>query len=88
MTFREELADRLRDARLAAGMTQCQLAQQVGVTNRCVSLYETAKRTPPLETMSIISGVLDASLDDLVPHVTAITQVDPGQTTIYDMIGE
>ncbi len=88
MTFVEELASNIRDARKAAGMTQCTLAQMIGRTANCVSLYETAKRMPSIETMSIMRHVLGTSLDDLVPEVEFEVEQDPSQTSIYDMIGE
>lgn len=87
-TFRTELAGNMRDARLASGMTQSELAQQIGVTMNCISQYENAKRMPNLETMSCISHVLDVSLDDVVPEVICMTTVDPCQTDIFDLIGE
>lgn len=87
MTFRQELGNRIRDRRLDAKMTQTQLAQQIGKSNHCVSLYETGRRMPTVETMAIMSHVLDASLDDMVPHVTYDIKADESQTTIFDVIG-
>lgn len=87
-TFHEKLAENIRNARTAAGMTQAQLAQRIGLTNNSVSFYETAKRMPSIKTMSIMRHVLGISLDDLVPEVEPEVMEDPRQTSIYDMIGE
>lgn len=88
MMFHERLARNIRNARKAAGMTQEQLAQRIGLTKNSVSFYENAKRMPSIETMSIMRSVLDTSLDDLVPEVRLEVEQDPSQTSIYDMIGE
>lgn len=88
MTFIEKLADNLRDARSAKGMTQQQLAQQIGVTPTCISMYENAKRMPNLEMISMMSNVLDVSLDDLIPYALHEVSIDPCQTTIFNLIGE
>lgn len=88
MMFHERLARNIRNARKAAGMTQEQLAQRIGLTKNSVSFYENAKRMPSIETMSIMRNVLDTSLDDLVPEVRLEVEQDPSQTSIYDMIGE
>lgn len=88
MSFIEELADNLREARKQKNLTQAQLAQQVGITANAISLYETAKRMPNLKTVSILSNVLDISLDDLIPCMSHEMQVDPCQANIFDLIGE
>lgn len=40
------LADRIRRARLAAGLTQKELAMKVGVRHQAVSLWERGARVP------------------------------------------
>lgn len=88
MTFKQRLADNIREARMSNGMSQYELAQRIGVTDSCVSLYETGKRMPNMHTMAIMSDVLKTSLDDLVPHVTHEMPADPNQTMIFDFIGD
>lgn len=88
MSFLEEFAENLREARKSKGLTQIQLAQQIGVTNSAVSFYETAKRMPNLRIVSIMSNVLDVSLDDLIPCVVYEVPVDSCQTCIFDLIGD
>lgn len=88
MMFHKRLARNIRNARKAAGLTQEQLAQRIGLTKNSVSFYENAKRMPSIETMSIMRNVLGTSLDDLVPEVMPEIGQDPSQTSIYDMIGE
>ncbi len=44
-------AELLRRARLAAGMTQVQLASRAGVTQSVISAYESSRREPALSTL-------------------------------------
>ena len=88
MSFLEKFAENVREARKDKGLTQKQLAQQVGVTANAISLYETAKRMPSLEMVSIMSNVLDVSLDDLIPYAVHEMPVNSCQTCIFDLIGE
>ena len=88
MSFLEEFAENIKKARQDKGLTQRQLAQQVGITANAISLYENAKRMPSLEITSIMSNILDVSLDDLIPYAVHEMPVDQCQTCIFDLIGE
>lgn len=44
-------ANILREARSAAGLTQAELAERVGVTQSVVSAYESGRRQPSLDTL-------------------------------------
>lgn len=86
--FADELSGNIRSARQATGMTQAELAQKVGVTDSCISQYETSKRMPNLETMSILSDILNTSLDDLIPKSHWEIPKDENQTDIFDVLDE
>ena len=88
MTFLEDFAKRLRGRRLDRDLTQRELAQQVGVTQKCINMYETAKRTPNIRMASRMAQVLDIKLDDLVPKARHEVKLVEGQTNIYDMLGD
>ncbi len=88
MEFVEKLSENIRNARREKGLTQKQLAQQVGVTANAISLYETARRMPNLMIMSLMSDALDVSLDDLIPYAVHEMSVDTSQTCIFDLIGD
>lgn len=45
-------AELVRTARLAAGLTQAQLAERAGVTQSVISAYESGRREPALSTLS------------------------------------
>lgn len=88
MEFLAELASRVRDARIRAGITQRDLAQRVGVNVSTISMYENAKRMPSLDKMSMMSEVLDTSLDFLVPTVKPHDLMLDSQMSVYDVLGE
>ena len=57
---------RLRDARVAKGLTQEGLGEIIGVTKGSISLYESGKRTPKLETVLELMYALGVSSDYLL----------------------
>jgi len=73
------LAFILRKHRVARHLSQEELAHRAGRSMRYVSLRETGKHQPTLETLRRISGVFDVPLSQLIyeaeKHVaTTITQ--------------
>ncbi len=58
-------AQRLVQLRKQKGLTQEQLAKDLGVTRVAVSLWESAKREPDLEMFRKMANVFDVSIDDL-----------------------
>lgn len=55
----------LRQLREAAGMTQYELAEKLGITAAAVGLYETGKREPKLLMEEKMADVFGVSLDAL-----------------------
>lgn len=62
----KRFADRLREARVAAGMTQEQLGFALGVTKSSVSAWENARETPSFRLLPELRRLLGRSLDELV----------------------
>ena len=63
MVFR----DRLKEKRLAAGMTQAELAEKVGISARTIQNYEMGTRKPRnLEVIQKIAEALRTTLDYLL----------------------
>jgi putative transcriptional regulator len=61
-----QLSNRIRELRAeAAGMTQQQLADQVGVTRQTVNAIEANKYSPSLEVAFLIARSLGARLEDV-----------------------
>lgn len=57
------LNERLKQAREAAGLSQTELANKVGVTQAAYCYYEQGLRIPSLGVAKILCNVLNVSLD-------------------------
>lgn len=57
---------RLKELRLQAGLTQKQLAEQIGITKSVVSFYELRERTPSPEVLVKLAAVFHVSSDYLL----------------------
>ena len=62
MTFGE----RLQQVRRAAGLSQEQLGELIGMSRQAVSKWETAQAAPDVETLALLCGVLGVSADELL----------------------
>ena len=61
--------NRIKEARLAAGMTQEQLAAAVGVTQPAVTQWENGTTNPRVPALRIIAEVLHTTVDALIEEV-------------------
>lgn len=61
----------IRTVREGAGMTQAELARQIGVTRQTLIAIEQGKYSPTLELAFQISRVFGVSLDDLFSYPEA-----------------
>lgn len=57
---------RLKESRMAAGLTQVKLAEIIGVTKSVYNKYETGDVKPPIDKIIKIAMVLHVSIDYLV----------------------
>ena len=55
-------ADKVKEARISLGMSQTQLAQEVGVSPRSVQAYERGEKTPRAAMMAKLAKVLKVSV--------------------------
>ena len=62
----KRFADRLREARTAAGMTQEQLGFALGVTKSSISAWENGRETPSFRMLPELPRLLGRSLDELI----------------------
>ena len=62
MSFPEQL----KRARIAAGLTQQEVADAMGITNSTYCGYETGKRQPDVQKIKQLSCILGVSGDDLL----------------------
>jgi len=59
------LENKVKIARIEAGLTQQQLAEQIGVTRQTISLIEKGKYNPTLKLCIDICNAVHKTLDDL-----------------------
>lgn len=64
-TLAERLGQRIARLRRAAGLTQAELAEKVGVQPETISRLETGKRKVSLEMLALISESLSLELHEL-----------------------
>lgn len=57
----------LREARLAAGLTQAELAHRVGSTQPMVAAYESGSREPSLASLDRLAGALSRRVALVAP---------------------
>jgi len=69
---------RLKALRLAAGLTQGELAKRSGVTPSCLCMYEAGKKLPKRSTLDRLIDGLRAEPDG---HADRMRPVDRGQLT-------
>lgn len=58
--------ENLRKARLAAGLTQTELAKRTGVTERSIYNYEKNSRAPKIDVAERFAQVLEVSAESLL----------------------
>ncbi len=68
---------RIKEQRTNAGLTQAQLAQELGVQRAVVSKYETGMVTPPLEQLQSIARALGTTTAYLVGDTDIPTKAQP-----------
>ena len=71
---KEQIAERLRAAREAAGITQKEAADALGITLQAISSYERAVTRIDVESLGILCSLYGVSVDSIVngPHATII----------------
>ena len=76
-------ADNLRHFRKEMKLTQEQLADRLGYTEKAVSKWEQGASIPPADTLLMLADALNVGLDDLFSHISQPTYylgVDGGAT--------
>ena len=77
---RETFSDRLARLRRAAGLTQRELADKTGISNRMIAYYETRSGSPPIQVVQKLAPALGVSADQLLGLDAAPTAVDAPST--------
>ena len=62
------LSKRLKELRIANGLTQRELGERVNVTKVSICCYENGTRVPTLDTLTKLGKVLDVDVDYLLGY--------------------
>lgn len=60
------ISEKLKQARLAANLTQEELAEKVGVSRQTVSNWENGRSYPDIVSIIVLSDIYDMTLDSLL----------------------
>ncbi len=64
--MKNRFAQNVKEYRIAASLTQAELAEKLKTTQRKVSYWESGKIEPDLDTLIAIAEFFDISIDELV----------------------
>ena len=78
MTF----AEKLLALRKEKGLTQTEVAKELGIVVRAYQRYEHGDRTPPMETLIALADLYDISLDELVCRQRYASRGSPPRTRV------
>ena len=83
------LADKLKEARKNAGLTQSELAEKLCVSRQAITKWETGKGIPDVDNLKNISKVLNVSIDFLLDDKEALEKtVIKEQINLNDYVKE
>ena len=74
--FRTAVGERLRDARIAAGLRQLDVALALSTGTNRVSEWERGLSIPNAQTLATLAGLLGVSVEALIPSTTVTTAPD------------
>lgn len=75
-----ELSEKILQCRKALGLSQEQLAEQIGVSRQSISKWETGQSAPELDKLVILSRVFGISTDELLGNSQANEGLPPAST--------
>ena len=77
----------MRKLRKACGLTMKELGRSVGVAESTISLYETGKHEPDIQTMLRIAAALGVSVDELIGDAAQVPQ-NPTRAEVAALIAQ
>src|SRR4030067_3232599 len=79
----EGFGERLADLRKAMGLTQKQLGEKVGVSNRVIAYYEGETDYPPAHLVEPLAKALKVSSDELLGLKRIKQQLNPEHAALW-----
>ena len=73
-----QLSENITQLRKAMGLSQEQLAEQVGVSRQSISKWETGQSAPELDKLLLLSQAFGVSTDQLLGNTAPKTGPEPG----------
>ncbi len=64
--YLQQIQKRLREAIASSGLTQKEIARQIGVNPSTISKYVRLDKYPSLDTFGLLCKVLDVSADEIL----------------------
>ena len=71
------LGDRIKERRKIKRLSGASLAEEIGISQRMISCYETGTKRPSTKTLEKLSEILEVSIDYLMGRTD-----EPGSTTL------
>ncbi|MDE6870006.1 MAG: helix-turn-helix domain-containing protein [Clostridia bacterium] len=62
----QKIGNFLAELRKSKNLTQDELGEQIGVTNKTVSRWENGNYLPPVEMLQMLSKLYDVSINELL----------------------
>ncbi|MEK4343261.1 helix-turn-helix domain-containing protein [Brevibacillus sp. FSL L8-0710] len=77
---------RIKEARIAAGLSRKELAEKLGVNETTITRYENEKRKPDPETLASLSEKLNVSVDYLLGKDSAENSPEEQEEVLTELI--
>lgn len=74
---------RLAEIRKAKGLTQTELGELIGASQRMVAYYEKETQRPPSEKLHLIAKALNISMDELLGIKETKSETSPKQAALW-----
>ena len=81
-----EFSTRLKRIRLDSGLTQAELADKLGITNRAVGAWESGRSKPRLDKMKELAVLFDTTVADLMGEDAAEAAIS-GTSRMVPLLG-
>lgn len=85
---RMQFAKRVKQYRTARGISQVELGERIGVSNRAVSKWERGDAYPTIDTLCEIAKVFGVKIEDLLASDAPNRYIDPYKTSGMESIRE
>lgn len=89
-----EIGNKLKEARLSSGLTQEQVAEEIGVSRQSISNWENEKTYPDIINVIHLSDLYEVSLDvllkgdqDMIKHLDKSTNIVKSNKKLLIAIG-